>query len=205
MTLPRHNRAFTIVELLVVLAIIVIVAGLVVGLTNVASARKKISRTEVELQKLVTMIEAYKAKVGVYPPDNTNNPALNSLLYELAGARRTPPDSNPTYETPFDNARSNELFAAFGVTGVINASDDPVDIRRFVKQFKGDQMAELQPGTLSIVVPVEGPDGPVTAWRYLQGGRERSGIYTNRNPESFDLWVDINVGGQMRTIGNWKN
>ena len=69
---PALKRAFTIIELLMVIAIMAVVAGLIVGLASVSGDSKKIKRTEAELAKLVTLIEQYKTKVGVYPPDNPN-------------------------------------------------------------------------------------------------------------------------------------
>ena len=86
-----QKRAFTIIELLMVIAIMAVVAGLIVGLASVSGDSKKIKRTEAELAKLVTLIEQYKTKVGVYPPQNPNTNFWhhNTLLYELAGAVRT--------------------------------------------------------------------------------------------------------------------
>ena len=75
-------------ELLVVISIIAIVAGLVVGLAGMAGKTGKTKLTESTNERLVTLINSYQAKLGVYPRDNKNNPGMNSLLYELAGAIR---------------------------------------------------------------------------------------------------------------------
>ena len=205
---PAQQRAFTIIELLVVIAIIAVVAGLIVGLAGAAGDSKKIKRTEVELAKLVTLIEQYKTKVGVYPPDNPNGnfPERNTLLYELAGAVRRPPVTDPLYETPFWSSTSNQLFAAFGRTGIINARDeDNVDpdanrMHPILKDLKSDQFAETSPNTRSLVVPLDGKNGQrPTAWRYLVGGKAA------HNPETFDLWVEIKLSNKTNIIGNWKN
>ena len=119
---PRANRnAFTLIELLVVIAIIAIIAGLVVGLAGVGGKEKKLKRTRTELAKLVTLIEVYKTKVGMYPPDNPDpkdsftNPPPNSLLYELAGAIRDRSNvADPLYKTPFGNITSNEIWSTYG-------------------------------------------------------------------------------------------
>src|SRR5439155_4656609 len=60
--------AFTLVELLVVISIIALLAGLTVGLSGVAIRKSKESRMRGELNRLVTLIENYKAKIGYYPP-----------------------------------------------------------------------------------------------------------------------------------------
>lgn len=89
--LRRRRRAFTLLELLTVIGIIGLLAGLVVGLAPLAGARMRESRMKAELNDLVTAIENYKARFGIYPPDNydpvrrTVNPVLNPLYYELSG------------------------------------------------------------------------------------------------------------------------
>jgi prepilin-type N-terminal cleavage/methylation domain-containing protein len=203
--------AFSLIEMLVVIAVIVVVAGFVVGLTTAASDRKNISRAQVERDRLVTLIENYKSKIGVFPPDNTNDPGRNTLLYELAGAIRQDPSTSPDpqYWTifgsmhPAGNILSSVLFSQFGVEGLLNAystntANDPTEYKRFLKNLKPDQYASIWPDTLSLVVPIDGPSGRPNPWKYL------AGEHAVHNKESFDLWVDIKVRGQMRTIGNWK-
>lgn len=202
---PSPARAFSLIEVLVVIAIIVVVAGLVVGLSTAATDRKNISRAQAERDRLVMWIESYKAKLGLYPPDNPLSPTRHTLLYELAGATRNPPPADPVYNTIFGNVTSNNLYSAFGLTGVVNASDDPTEIKRVLKDIKPDLLASLAPNTLSLVVPIDGPGGRPNPWHYLRGGKERAGTNTLHNPESFDLWVEIKVRGQTRIIGNWKD
>ena len=200
MKLPRSTTAaFSLIELLVVIAIIIVVAGLVVGLSTAATDRKNISRAQVERDRLVTLIENYKSKIGVFPPDhdNTNSPERNTLVYELAGAIR-----GSTYYTNipvFGTISSIELAALVpGATGIVNASDDPTEIKRVLRDLKPDQTASVVPNTLSFVVPIDGPSGKPNPWKYLVGE------HASHNKESFDLWVEIKVRGQIRTIGNWK-
>jgi prepilin-type N-terminal cleavage/methylation domain-containing protein len=81
----RKRIAFTLIELLVVISIIGLLAGLVVGLVKVVGPKKTESTVRAELKQLELIIENYKSKLGPYPPDNTNNPALAPLYYELVG------------------------------------------------------------------------------------------------------------------------
>ena len=198
----HHRRAFTLIELLVVIAIVILVAGLVVGLAGVASSSKNTQRAKVERDRLITLIDTYKTKIGFYPPHNAANPDRNSLLYELAGATRTFGPSysaaNPGYVNKFQDVTSNNLFTAFGIGGVINASDDVTEVKHLLKNLKPDQFASLASGTISLVVPVDGPNGKPNPWNYLTG--------TNavHNPNSYDLWVDIIAGGKTNRIANWK-
>ena len=200
----QPRRAFTIMELLVVIAIMAVVAGLIVGLAGSTGDRKKISLAQVELASLVTMIEAYKTKVGVYPPQGVSA-TRHTLLYELAGAVRS--NSSPvSYVTPYGTINVNDLNTAFGATGIINARDegsnDPDQSRAFpiLKNAKSDQIASIQPNSLSLVVPLDGPGGVrPNPWHY------RVGANATHNPESFDLWVEIKLRKGNRIIGNWKD
>jgi prepilin-type N-terminal cleavage/methylation domain-containing protein len=205
MTAPneRNRRAFTLIELLVVIGIIAVVAGLVVGGAALAGDKKRISRAQTERDRLVTLIESYKAKVGVYPPDNTNNPGRNTLLYELAGAIRDTNNtaSNPNYLTPFNNVQANVLSTECNVGGIQNSGDilgETSQVQRLLKDVRPDQVAQVG-GIRSLVVPIDGPNGQPNAWNYLVGD------HAKRNKDSFDLWVEIKVRGQTRTIGNWRD
>jgi len=201
----RHFRAFTIMELLVVIGIIAVVAGLVVGLGAIASEKKKISRALTERDRLVTFIHSYKAKMGTYPPDHQSNPGVNTLLYELAGAIRDTNNtvSDPNYLSPFGNVQSNILGASFAARGILNAVDilgETNDVNRFMKELRPDQMAQVVSGSLSLVVPIDGANGQQpNPWKYLAG---ENAVH---NKDSFDLWVEIKSRGQTRMIGNWKD
>jgi prepilin-type N-terminal cleavage/methylation domain-containing protein len=97
----RRNRwAFTLVELLVVISIIGVLSAMTVGVARLASEKMKRERIVGELNSLVTAIEAYKAKFGSYPPDNTVTAGPNRadrsvpspLYYELTGVVYRPND-----------------------------------------------------------------------------------------------------------------
>src|ERR1051326_7850251 len=92
-TRGRQNSAFTLLELLVVVAVIGVLAALIFPVTRGVSRIKLTSRARAELAQLESFIDTYKAKLGVYPPDNpdTQNKrvlaGLNQLYYELEGTR----------------------------------------------------------------------------------------------------------------------
>ena len=221
----KHHRriefaAFTLIELLVVIAIIAIVAGLVVGLSGVAGEKKRIARAQVERDRLLTLIESYKLKLGVYPPQNPdpNKAGRNTLLYELAGAYRNMSNpGNPLYETPFPNIvpniSSNELYQEFGVRGLVNASEDKTEIKRFLKRLKPDQFARIG-NAFSLVIPIDDPGrNQPNPWKYLWDTNAFSQTTSNvlHNPDGFDLWVEIYSRGKTNpyganciVIGNWK-
>jgi len=91
----RRAAAFTLIEMLVVIGIIGALAALILNLAPMASEAKKNKLVEAQKNALITMIDAYKDKMGSYPIDNTWNTnqfnydmgssRTNLLFYELAG------------------------------------------------------------------------------------------------------------------------
>jgi prepilin-type N-terminal cleavage/methylation domain-containing protein len=65
----RIRRAFTLVELLVVVVIIGILSSLVtVGVMSAVQAAKR-SKIAMEMHQITLALETYKNKFGEYPPD----------------------------------------------------------------------------------------------------------------------------------------
>lgn len=75
------NKAFTLIELLIVVAIIAILAAIAVPNFLEAQTRAKVSRVKADLRTLTTGLESYAADHNKYP---------NSNSYYFCGARETP-------------------------------------------------------------------------------------------------------------------
>ena len=83
-TNPRHGRAaFTLIELMAVITIIVILAGLVVGGMGFVSERQAKEKAKVQIQLLAKGIEEYKLDMGVYPGLATDTPIGGNVSKEL--------------------------------------------------------------------------------------------------------------------------
>src|SRR6185503_13458064 len=65
---PR-NAAFTLVEMITVIAIIAILAGLILAVNTVAQKKAGLSRAETEIKEISVAIENYKTDNGGYPQD----------------------------------------------------------------------------------------------------------------------------------------
>ena len=75
---PLTRSAFTVVELLVVMAIILVLAKLILVTSGYVQTKGKRARAEAEIAALSAALENYKADNGVYPTDTANG-ATNTL------------------------------------------------------------------------------------------------------------------------------
>jgi len=66
------QRAFTIIELLLAITIILVVAGLILATSGYVQNKAKRSRAEAEIAALTAALENYRADNGTYPTDTTN-------------------------------------------------------------------------------------------------------------------------------------
>jgi prepilin-type N-terminal cleavage/methylation domain-containing protein len=73
---PRRSHAFTLLELLTVMAIMAILASITFGVIRSTKQRANIARTKSELTLLVQALEEYKRHYGDYP--QTGPSAANS-------------------------------------------------------------------------------------------------------------------------------
>ena len=158
----RRADAFTLIELLVVISIIAVLAGFVVGLAPIANRRMKEARVRAELAAVAGAIDSYKAKFGVYPPDNydpitkRSNPAQASLFYELTGVLVDNQKQRLIASDDNEEIDPNDFLKYFGRDGVLNSvpriqgtAAQQVKLDREQKkqlmrrEFKPNQYAEL--------------------------------------------------------------
>jgi prepilin-type N-terminal cleavage/methylation domain-containing protein len=216
--LPRR-AAFTLVELLVVIAIMGILAALIFPAIGGIKARAARSKAQTELKQIETAIDSYKDKYGHYPPDNPGSPVLNQLFYELQGTFQTNlPGVGLVYQTLALNGPTNifvasvSAFFGAGVGGFVNCTklgggDDFAAAQKFVSGLKPGQYGFLTTGVGLLTSSVPWPKnlGPVipNAPPDLNPIRYNSSSPAN-NPKSYDLWVEIFIGGKTNRISNWS-
>jgi prepilin-type N-terminal cleavage/methylation domain-containing protein len=207
----RSHEAFTLIELLIVISIIVILAGLLVPVTGRIGVTRMKAVSKTELQQVAAAIEAYKAKYGFYPPDNATNKVYSALFYELSGTiktnRNNPADPDPdVYETLDGRTVTVKILQdAFNVSGLANSSrsrngtdEKPAPVN-FLKELKPTQLGYWKDATNLICSQEWTKPGGTAAnpWRY------NSSNPTN-NPGSYDLWVDLYIDGKTNRISNWS-
>ena len=133
----QRRTAFTLIELLIVMAIIIVLAGLILATSGYVQDKGKRSRAEAEIAAMSAALESYKADNGVYPR-NTATDALDArladnpsaygtasvFLYDsLAGANggsRTPTADSKSYFTFKPN-----MLSPSDQTATVTAIRDP--------------------------------------------------------------------------------
>ena len=73
-------RAFTLIELLIVVAIIAILAAIAVPNFLTAQVRSKVSRAKSDMRSMATAIEAYAVDHKMYPPDGDDLFLFNPIV-----------------------------------------------------------------------------------------------------------------------------
>ena len=173
---------FTILELLVVLTIIIVLAGLILATSGYVQNKGAQSRAEVEIAAISAALENYKADNGVYP-SNDDTKALD------------PATTNPNDYRP----SSSYLYSQ--VTGDDDANPatpaPPNAKNYFGSALKPNMLAPSPPGPNTYLQdPFRNSYGYSTAKAVDPAGS------AGHNP-TFDLWSTANSANQAQWIKNW--
>jgi prepilin-type N-terminal cleavage/methylation domain-containing protein len=213
----QNRRAFTLVELLAVIAIIGILAAMLLPVGVLVKKTAYINRTKAEMAQLETAIQRYKDAYGFYPPDNPKSQVTNPLYYELIGTTNTVVNGVNTYVTLDSSAQIPvaSVNTAFNTGGFINcnsankSAENSRMAQSFLSNLKPTQIATNPvsgvPGVALLVGSVGGPDAKymplgsvdVNPWRY------NSSNPTN-NPGGYDLYIQLVINGKTNLICNWS-
>ena len=171
----RGDHAFTVVELLVVTAIILVLAGLILATSGYVQKKGARSRAEAEIAAMSAALENYKADNGIYPRDATTD-ALKS---------RAP---DPATYAPASLYLYNQL------AGVTDGSRTPTAKSYF--SFKPNQLSpsDQTQNVTFIRDPFGNSYGYSTAYQLSSAD--------GYNP-TYDLWSTANETDQARWIKNW--
>jgi len=147
MTRPSSRRAgFTLVELLVVIAVIAILATISFGLFKAANDGRNKSKSKGEIQAIAMATQSYRKTYGDFPGCLNGQPERfrRDLLDQLIGRRLmrgTTPGTPPTL-LPFDSATlpggTNRQMRSFLSQGDVSTNDDA---QLTANDWRGDNAA----------------------------------------------------------------
>ena len=214
--------AFTLIELLTVIAIMAIIASLVVTMGQAAAQKKKTLAVDADKNKLITMISSYQAKLNYYPPDNgllaahasnlglyEGYAATNPLIYELVGATNTNNGANLIVynsSAAAPNLQSSDYELIFNRGGIANSdSSEPKNFFQpgpLPKEY-APYSTKYSPPICGLIVPADLiPGNTNNFWHYDSSSANR------HNMSSYDLWAEFSIGSKggkstIITNGNW--
>ena len=127
----REQRgAFTLIELLTVIAIILVLAGLLLNIAGSANYKGSLSRATAEIQAMSAALESYKADNGTYPRNAVSD---NSITSDTLNAQTDTTDpTNANYV-----ASGKVLYQA--LSGYTNAGTTPPN--KAYMTFKPSQLS----------------------------------------------------------------
>jgi prepilin-type N-terminal cleavage/methylation domain-containing protein len=204
--------AFTLVELLTVIAVIGIIAALIFPAARAAQRLAIVHSAQAQMAQLQAALDRYKSVYGFYPPGSARA-LTNQLYFELEGTFLT--NNNTAYMTldRLATIPTNAVSSVFGagVGGFMNcnklgAPEDAPHAENFLTELNTNQFSVVTVAGTAVsllVTPVGGPDSSYTPlglldvnpWRYVYPG-------TN-NPGSYDLWIQLSIAGKSNLVCNW--
>ncbi|MFZ0916315.1 MAG: type II secretion system protein [Candidatus Udaeobacter sp.] len=119
------RRAFTVIELVVVVAIILILAGLVLSTAGYARKKGARARAETEIAAMSAACENYKADNAVYPRDPTANTATDALNARTMG---DPVNANAALYKTASLVLYRALSGDRNLDRSVNAADEAINI-----------------------------------------------------------------------------
>lgn len=158
----RGRAAFTLMEIMAVITIIIILAGLTVGGMSFVAERQKQEKAKVQLALLENAIESYKADMGDYPGTG-NSPESGDVSEDLYNALFKDGYDYTSSATPPTNwTKATKIYLP------------ELDPRSSKQGWVAKTGASTPPASLKITDPWK------NNFRYRKG--------TNAQNPTFDLW-----------------
>ena len=168
----RRYNAFTLIELIVVFALILVLTGLVLSTAGYARKKGARARAETEIAAMSAALESYKADNAAYPRDNTTNHYTDTL-----NARQ---NFDPT-QTMYQNA---SFYLYTQLSGDSSGTRSPTG--KSYMTFKPNML--LPAGGSGTVIAISDPFGNSYGYSTANQADSTKGY----NP-TFDLWSTAGV------------
>jgi type II secretory pathway pseudopilin PulG len=189
----RFAGAFTLIELIVVITVIVILTGLVLSTVGYAQKKGARARAETEIAALSAACESYKADNGIYPRGNAADPSTGTPPFDT-DSLNAKTEGNPS------NYAAASLLLYKVLSGDMNANRqiDAGETGRSYFAFKPNMLLPAPPSTADVTA-IRDPFGNSYGYSTANQYDPTKGY----NP-TFDLWstsgLTATPGGTPDTI-----
>ncbi len=139
------TKAFTLIELLIVVAIIAILAAIAVPNFLEAQTRSKVSRTKTDLRTVATAIESYIVDNNHAPPMSDKGPASTWSVFQDIGAGGDDHARTPSYLTTPIAYITSLPFDPFIPSSTLSGADYIVQIGKRYVYFNWEQFLDAYP------------------------------------------------------------
>jgi type II secretory pathway pseudopilin PulG len=176
----RSEASFTVIELLLVIAIIIILAGLILSTAGYVQKKGARSRAEAEIAAMSAALESYKADNGIYPRQTATTDAV---------------DARAATDFVKYQAASQYLYGQLAADADFDGVPDAGS--RSYMQFKPNQLGKDATGKPYLRDPFGNSYGYSTVYQ--------SDSTKGYNP-TFDLWSTAGLtsgNDQTQWIKNW--
>jgi general secretion pathway protein G len=178
------RAAFTLIELIIAITIIIILAGLVLGTSGYVQKKSKRSRAEAEIAAISAALESYKADNGMYPTDAQSTENVN-------------PASSPVPTTAI-------RFVYGELTGDRDFDGTPDADTRTYMLFQPGMLRRpnmsLPPSNSNAISFVRDPFGSPYGYSTAKAASPSGSV--GYNP-TFDLWSTADSEDPAQWIKNW--
>jgi general secretion pathway protein G len=184
---PATTSAFTILELLIVISIIIVLAGLILATSGYVQKKGARSRAEAEIAAISAALENYKADNGIYPT-HTDTVALDPTT-----------DVDPSTTLP--NKYSKASLYLYEQLSGDSDGDRVVEQPKSYLQFKPNMLLPPPPSTATIQA-IRDPFGNSYGYSTSKANDPPGPGF---NP-TFDLWSTAGGRGTSdisQWIKNW--
>ena len=182
---PATTTAFSLVELLVVITIIIVLAGLVLSTMGYVRKKGARARAETDIAAMSAACESYKADNGIYPRDATTTDTLNarvsgdptSTSYQQASLYLyTQLSGTNADRTPITGARSYFAF----IPNQLSPSDQAQPVQ-FIRDPFGNSYGYSTANQADPITP-KGYNPTFDLW-------STDGVISTTNPPDQSQWI----------------
>lgn len=197
--IQTREAGFTLVELLTVIAIIIILAGLILSTAGYVQRKGAAARASAEIAALSSACENYKADNGIYPRAPQSTPGIPSTSVTDALDAKTAPDPS-TYTAA-------SLYLYKELSGDKSPVDRAVDAgQKSYFEFKPTMLSGTSPAVTGIIDPFGNSYGYSTAYAGDLDATPVVNPPTHGYNPTFDLWSTTGsktLPDNVKWIKNW--